>query len=94
MENERRNKIVYVPRESVLRCLRQYVPKYVVISVVPDLPEGFMVKDVHYICERDAFGFIISHPSFDVVPIGTPCPEIIMDIKKFQRIRGYCELSG
>ncbi len=95
---ERRYKIAYIPHEFIIHFLTFMFSfnerDYIAMPIIKDLPkEGCEVKTVSYFPERDAFGFIIHHESFEPVPLGTICPEIIIKDILFKRVKNYerCE---
>jgi hypothetical protein len=69
---QRRRRIVYVSPRRILECLK--APRAVFIRAT-NLPEGYEVHHCFYEPTRDSFGFFITHPSFDVVPVGCQSPE-------------------
>ena len=87
---ERRYKLVYVPHAFIMSFLTFNERDCIIRPIVEDLPkEGCEVRTVSYSPVRDAFGFIIYHPSFDPVPLGGECPKIILTEIIFQKIQNY-----
>ena len=87
---ERRYKIVYVPHGFIMSFLTFADRECIVKPVIKSLPNsGCEIRTVSYSPERDVFGFIVYHPSFDVIPMGTMCPEVIVEEIVFQRIENY-----
>lgn len=75
---ERRLKIMWVTPE-LLVGLRFFGGNRVGDQVewtTLDLPADVTVQAVHYSPERDAFGFRLYHPSWDVVPDGNVIPDV------------------
>ena len=87
---ERRCKIVYIPHGFIMNFLTFFERECITRPIIKSLPNsGCEVKTVEYFPSRDAFGFIVYHPSFDVVPMGFMCPEVIVEEILFQRIENY-----
>ena len=87
---KRRCKIVYVPHGFIMSFLTFSDRECIIRPIIKNLPDsGCEIRTVRYFPERDSFGFIVYHPSFDIVPMGIMCPEIIVEEIVFQRIENY-----
>lgn len=78
MADERRYRIFYVTPELMMGCLafRATAERRLVGCHTTGLPDGYKLLAVQYDFGRDAFGFKVEHPSFDVVPDGDLIPEM------------------
>ena len=76
----RRVKILHVHDQVVLSVFAQRVPAGTVKEYYDicwsDLPEDVELISVHYDPERLAFAFLISHKSFEEIPIGDCVPSV------------------
>ena len=52
------------------------------------LPEGFEVRGSHPMFDRDAVGFLLRSPSFEVVPEGVEAPECEIEMHSCPTCRG------
>lgn len=93
---KRRGKIVYLPVSFVARILTGltageyfYSPtgEYFYSPTFKELPEDIEVSRVMAFPERDAFGFIVKHPSFEETPEGGIFPEIILKEMFFRKVK-------
>lgn len=84
--NCRRVKVLYISHRRTLTLFTQHQKgvSYVNVPQPLGLPEGYKVRSVFPDYTRDAFGFIIEHPSFDEVPDGVCAPEIEVTFESVQ----------
>lgn len=89
MSRERRDKVLWVD-ELLVQELFNGFPRsnILVLPVFPELPSGYQVLRVHHSFERRAFGFLVTHPSFDVVPDAEMSPNVVSALD-FRRSNWY-----
>lgn len=76
---ERRVKVLPVPENLVLELLyllQGDTPQFVIVPRMSNLPEGTKIEQVVYDPMRRAFLFLLSHPSFEIVPEGEYSPSV------------------
>lgn len=74
---KRRGRIFYVSEEDVLSlfCDRWKIPETVYFHFLDNVPLNCVVDRVWHAIERRSFGFLLLHPSFDIVLLGAEFPE-------------------
>ena len=83
-EQERRYKVIYVDQELMITAMTALTNdggSWVCLPVFKGLPEGFSVRAVHYEFQRLAFGVVIFHESFPIVPAGNLYEVISMGLQ-------------
>lgn len=76
---ERREVFISVTEETVFRLIilgTKNLPQYLVKTFHDRVPEDAVVERVWHAPLDRSFHFVLSHPSFDVVPEGMPCPRM------------------
>lgn len=77
--HENRVKLYFVSEEEVLRtCLRSF-PDSMVVTRHKELPVGYQILRVEHDYDRRGFLFMVFHPTFPEVPIGTEIPRMDFD---------------
>lgn len=87
---ERREKILYINERDVLSVFQTRLPLTTI--QFDDVPVDCEVKSVDYNWARRAFGFALSHSTFEPVPCGEAAPELISGIAVNKADRN--ELAG
>lgn len=75
--SERRCRIYWLPEGAVWALVsgRRRLPHCLSVYSLDGVPDDVTVDSVFADWPRRAFGFRVSHPSFEVVPDGMPVPE-------------------
>lgn len=71
---ERRYKILWVSEHDVLDLWHRHAFSILTLPVLEGVPEDCEVQTVRHDALRRAFGFLLYHDSFDVVPEGQSPP--------------------
>ncbi len=75
MNEPRRWKMYYISANDILEVFRPQVFDFMNFPQIDGLPDGAVVRRVHFCYERDAFGLAVEHESFDLVELGCCLPE-------------------
>jgi len=73
---ERRLKFYFVSEEEVLRKCLQPFPDTMAVIQHKELPQGYNILSVHRDDRRCGFVFLVTHPSFPEIAIGSEIPVI------------------
>lgn len=80
-ENERRYRQIYISPHLLLQFLSWKEGQLLRLPII-DL-ENFQIVNIDFSTKEYAFTILITHPSFDPVPIGQAAPLMNYDIKSF-----------
>lgn len=84
--NQRRLKIAYVHPAEIWHSFERLQNGFVTITTFGVDVEKVSVRNVFFSHERGAFGFVLHHESFDVVPVGCEIPSVEKIYKIVQRV--------
>ena len=94
-ECERRYKILYLPKDELLLILKVLtqagnVYEYLQLLELENLPDskGLKIEAVWFSHERDSFGILLYHPSFEITAEGLIPPEITTYIRIYEVKKG------
>ena len=73
---ERRYKILWIPCRDLIDLWRRSFSEFLSLPVLDGVPQDCEVICVHESWERRVIGFMLYHPSFEVVPEGLEVPVI------------------
>jgi hypothetical protein len=73
-----RVRIVYFPDDLLLSLLNRAgnLYEFFALPITDELPEGCKILRVAYCCSRKAIEMLVTHPSFDEVPVCSEPPSI------------------
>jgi hypothetical protein len=74
--DQTRVRLLYVGKYTVLDSCFPNREWHVRCLNIAEIPEGTFVRGVHYEYSRNAFAFVLEHPSFEPVPPGVEIPSI------------------